>query len=375
MTTVDFLSSNWTTFSITPLCDNGLNLIDYEPKVKVLCVAQGIYWSFWRAMHKSLMNCMWSMVYSWSLVLLTSQQLKRKLKTQRQRWTHTNRMRQCASTSSCPLSRHISVWRSNPLQYQIKCVLVSVWMSQTSQQYRQWTLNNFSRPWSLLKMQTLLLMSQRWKLIAGKSWWTHYRWWPHSCMNSLSNSHWNLYQNSITPQFRLLIPQIPSMMERPLQKISLWYSYERLVIESSWRHRTRLESGEALAAYANRNWKSKVGGKGRKQGSKSNKLVHKLANCYGPGGGKEGQGPHQKNQKGQKSRKQEDLTSSANVTSQSDMKKEGGTMFTFSVTLLFHCIAVKLGIPSEQCSAILNSGASTTAQTNWNWNSRISCHN
>ena len=42
MSTVDFSSSDRTTFLITPLCDDGLNFADYEPKVKVLCGAKGI---------------------------------------------------------------------------------------------------------------------------------------------------------------------------------------------------------------------------------------------------------------------------------------------------------------------------------------------
>ena len=42
MSTVDFSSSNRTTFSITPLRDDGSNFADYEPKVKVLCGAKGI---------------------------------------------------------------------------------------------------------------------------------------------------------------------------------------------------------------------------------------------------------------------------------------------------------------------------------------------
>ena len=33
-------------------------------------------------------------------------------------------------------------------------------------------------------------------------------------------------------------------------------------------------------------------------------------------------------------------------------------MFAFSATSSFHCVATKLGIPPEQCSAILDSGAS-----------------
>ena len=78
-----------------------------------------------------------------------------------------------------------------------------------------------------------------------------------------------------------------------------------------------------------------------------NKLGHKLAGCYGPEGGKEGQGPHQKNQKHQKGGKQEDSTGSANIISQSEMMKEGGPMFTFSTTSSFHCISTKLGIPAE----------------------------
>ena len=118
---------------------------------------------------------------------------------------------------------------------------------------------------------------------------------------------------------------------------------------------------EALAAYANRNLKSKVGGKGMKHGPKCyncKKLGHKSTDCYGPGGGKEGQGPCQKSQKSQKGRKQEDLASSANVASHSEMMKEGRTMVTFSATTSFHCISAKLRIPAEHHSAILDSSAS-----------------
>ena len=64
-------------------------------------------------------------------------------------------------------------------------------------------------------------------------------------------------------------------------------------------------------------------------------------------GGKEGQGPKQKNSKHQKSRKHEEVTSSANVASHSEMSNMGGTMFVFSVTSSFHCVATKLGIPPE----------------------------
>ena len=42
MSTVNFSSSNRTTFSINPLHDNGSNFADYELKVKVLCAAKGI---------------------------------------------------------------------------------------------------------------------------------------------------------------------------------------------------------------------------------------------------------------------------------------------------------------------------------------------
>ena len=83
-----------------------------------------------------------------------------------------------------------------------------------------------------------------------------------------------------------------------------------------------------------------------------------MRDCFAPGGGKEGQGPHQMNQKSQKGGKPEDSTSSANVASHSEVIKEGGTMFAFSATSSFHCIAAKLGIPAEHHSAILNSSAS-----------------
>ena len=116
---------------------------------------------------------------------------------------------------------------------------------------------------------------------------------------------------------------------------------------------------EALAAYANNNSKLKgESGKGKKQRPKCfncNKLGHKSPDCFTPGGRKEGQGP---SQKGQKSRKQADLSNSANVASQSETKSTGGTMFAFAVTSSFHCDATKLGIPAKQCNAIIDSGAS-----------------
>ena len=64
------------------------------------------------------------------------------------------------------------------------------------------------------------------------------------------------------------------------------------------------------------------------------------------------------NQKGQKGGKPENSTSSANVASHSEAIKEGGTMFAFSATSSFHCIATKLGIPAKRRSAILDSSAS-----------------
>ena len=114
-----------------------------------------------------------------------------------------------------------------------------------------------------------------------------------------------------------------------------------------------MRAGEALAAYTNSNPKSKGGdsGKGKKQRPKCfncHRLGHKLPDCFALGGGKEGQGPKQK---GQKSGKQGDLNS-ANIASQSE------TMFAFTTTSSFHCVATKLGIPSERHSTIVNSGAS-----------------
>ena len=99
----------------------------------------------------------------------------------------------------------------------------------------------------------------------------------------------------------------------------------------------------------NNNPKSKGcdSGKGEKQRPKCfncNKLGHKLPDCFAPEGRKDGQGP---NQKGQKSRKQGDPTNSTNVTSQSEMKNTGGTMFAFAATLSFHCVSAKFGIPTE----------------------------
>ena len=41
MTTVNFSSSDHTTFLITPIHDDGSNFADYEPKVKVLCGLKG----------------------------------------------------------------------------------------------------------------------------------------------------------------------------------------------------------------------------------------------------------------------------------------------------------------------------------------------
>ena len=120
------------------------------------------------------------------------------------------------------------------------------------------------------------------------------------------------------------------------------------------RHRVILKAetkaGEALAAYANENSKSKSSGKGKRCGPKCcncKRLSHKSIDCYSAGGGKEGQGPKQKNLKHQKGRKHDEVTSSANVASHSEMSNMGGTMFAFSVTSSFHCVATKLGIPPE----------------------------
>ena len=108
----------------------------------------------------------------------------------------------------------------------------------------------------------------------------------------------------------------------------------------------------------NGNLNSNVGRKGKKHGPKCyncKKLAHKSADCYSPGSGKAGQGPHEKNQKG---RKQEDLGSSANVANHSKTMKRGGTMFAFSATSSFCCISTKIRIPAKCCSIILDSGAS-----------------
>ena len=121
------------------------------------------------------------------------------------------------------------------------------------------------------------------------------------------------------------------------------------------------KAGEALAAYVNKNSKSKSSGKEKRHGPKCyncKRLGHKSIDCYSAGGGKEGQGPKQMNLKHQKGRKHEEVTSSANIASQSEMSNMGGTMFAFSATSSFHCVATKLGIPPERCSTILNSGAS-----------------
>ena len=111
----------------------------------------------------------------------------------------------------------------------------------------------------------------------------------------------------------------------------------------------------------NENLKLKSSGKGKRCGPKCyncKRLGHKSVDCYSAGGGKEGQGPKQKNLKHQKGGKHNEATSSANVTSHSEMSNMGGTMFGFSATSSFHCVATKLGIPPERHSTILDSGAS-----------------
>ena len=117
------------------------------------------------------------------------------------------------------------------------------------------------------------------------------------------------------------------------------------------------KAGEALAAYLSSGQKPKGGGKGRKGKStmkrfNCGKLGHKAGDCYGPGDGKEGQGLCQRGQKGGK---QGELSNSANVTSQLDMKDDG-TMFAYAATSSFHSITTKLGISPECCSTIVDSG-------------------
>ena len=138
--------------------------------------------------------------------------------------------------------------------------------------------------------------------------------------------------------------------------IFLHEAHHRVILKAETK------AGEALATYANSNSKLKGGdsGKAKKRKPKCfncNKLGHKSRDCFAPGGGKEGQGPHQMNQKSQRGGKPENSTSLANVASHSEAIKEGGTMFAFSATSSFHCIATKLRIPAKRRSAILDSGA------------------
>ena len=106
MSTVNFSSSNRTTFSINPLHDNGSNFADYELKVKVLCAAKGIlkFLESWAQKPTELVvvNGIYMKVGS-----RTSLQLKRRSKVQRQRWTRMSRTRDSANTSYCHQSHHV----------------------------------------------------------------------------------------------------------------------------------------------------------------------------------------------------------------------------------------------------------------------------
>ena len=149
MSTVDFSSSNWTTFSITPLLDDGLNFTDYEPKIKVLCGAKGIL--------KFLEGCVWKpkKLHVENGVFMKPGTID-KPATEEEIENAETKMDMYKQNE--PMCKHILMSsilphlhsKSNPLQHQMKCgllLLVQIW--RTCQCYRKWTLDAIWRPWSL----------------------------------------------------------------------------------------------------------------------------------------------------------------------------------------------------------------------------------
>ena len=363
MSTVDFSSSNRTTFSITPLRDDGSNFADYEPKVKVLCGAKGIL-KFLEGRARKPKE-----LHVANGVFMKPGTIDKPATEEEIENAETKMDTYEQNEAMC---KHILMSSVSPrLCSKIKSLATpnSMWVAICTDVKNKSTLQ---------KMDVRRLLEAM-KLTENSDAAAHV---------SEMEAHFRLMQERVDElatigdpvnartHFQIALKSIPESYHATVQTIDTadTLNGEKTTAEEvitiflrEARHRVILKAetkaGEALAAYANSNSKSKGGdsGKAKKRKPKCfncNKLGHKSKDCFAPGGGKEGQGPHQMNQKSQRGGKPENSTSSANVASHSEATKEGGTMFAFSATSSFHCIAAKLGIPAEHHSAILNSSAS-----------------
>ena len=232
MTAVDFSSSNWITFLITPLHDHGLNFTDYEPKVKVLCSAKGIlkflegHVQKPKELHESHVANGVFMKHGTIDKPETEEEIK-DVETKMDTYEQNEAM--CKHILVSSVSPHLcskikslttpnGMWVAVCVNVKNKSILQKMGVKQLLKAMKLVKNSDATAHVSEMEAHFHLLQERVDELatigdLVGTR--THFI------------LHWNPYYNPITPQFRLLILQIPSVEERPLPKKSLWYSYER----------------------------------------------------------------------------------------------------------------------------------------------------